>query len=270
MNDLDGKVAIVTGAAGGIGAVTAQALAEAGAIVVLANLPGPRLEEVAEDLRAKGHSVAHHPVDIADESSVRALVAFALERFGRLDVLDNNAAATTFVAEDQDVLSMSVEIWDRIMAINARGTMLMTKHALPPMLERGAGSIVNISSGLSLAGDLQTVAYGCSKAAVNALTRYVATQYGDRGIRANTIAPGLIRTPTLEAAMPPPVQDVFKESFLVPRLGEPRDIADLVVFLASDRSAYITGQLFSVDGGFFAHVPTLAGVRELVRKGKAP
>jgi len=264
--DLEGRVAIVTGAAGGIGAVTALALADAGASVVLADLPGTRLAAVTSGIRDKGHPVASHEVDITDEPSVRALVAFTLDRFGRLDFLDNNAGATGFVAEDQDVVSMSVDVWDRVMAINARGPMLMCKHALPPMLERGGGSIVNISSGLSLAGDMQTVAYGCSKAAVNSLTRYVATMYGDRGIRANTIAPGLIRTPRLEATLPPPVQDVFTESFLVPRLGEPRDIAELVVFLASDRSAYITGQLFSVDGGFFAHVPTVAAVRDLMRK----
>jgi len=264
---LAGKVAIVTGAAGGIGAESALALAEAGARVVLAGTSAESLEALAKDLVERGHEAAAHVVDIGDEGSVAALVAFTLKRFGRLDVLDNNAAATRLVAEDRDVMGTSVELWDRMMAINARGPMLLCKHALPSMLAQGGGSIINISSGVAHAGDVGMAAYGSSKAALEALTRHVATAYGARGVRCNTIAPGLVVTPTAQATMPEPLMDVVRANCLVPRLGRPRDIADLVVFLASNRSAYITGQVIAVDGGFFAHVPTLSGVRRLMAQG---
>lgn len=268
--ELAGLVAVVTGATGGIGSETALALAEAGAAVVLADLPGTPLSDLADQLVGKGHRAAAHPVDIADETSVRALMAFIKDRFGRLDVVDNNAAATTFTGQDVDVSTMAVEVWDTVMAVNARGTMLMCKHALPILEAGGGGSIVNISSGASLAGDMSNIAYAASKAAVNALTRSIATGWGGRGVRCNAIAPGLVATPALEAAMPPPFQETFLASSLVPRFGQPRDIADMVVFLASDRSSWITGQVFPVDGGFTAHLPHVAGVKALLAQLTAP
>ena len=264
MADLQDKVVIVTGAAGGIGTETALALAEAGARVVLSDLPGTALDDGVKALADKGHDVAGHAADITDEASVKALIGFAVQHYGRIDGLDNNAGATSFVGQDTTVTEISTELWDQIMAINARGTMLMSKHALPVMLGSGGGSIVNIASGLALSGDLGNVAYSASKAAVIALTRHIATAFGEAGIRCNAIAPGLVLTPALEGAMPPPVQDVFKNSMLVPRLGQPRDIADAVVFLLSDRSSYITGQVLPIDGGFLAHVPVVADFKALM------
>jgi NAD(P)-dependent dehydrogenase (short-subunit alcohol dehydrogenase family) len=150
------------------------------------------------------------------------------------------------------------------MAINARGTMLVCKHAIPVMIAGGGGSIVNISSGQSLSGDLTNVAYSAGKAAVNTLTRHVATTFGDRGIRCNAIAPGLVLTPALDAGMPEPLRPLFVEQCLVPRLGEPRDVAETVLFLASDAAAYISGQILSVDGGILSHIPTVPGIRKLM------
>jgi NAD(P)-dependent dehydrogenase (short-subunit alcohol dehydrogenase family) len=261
--DLDGKVAIVTGAGsgGGIGAATARVLAEAGARVVLADLSGSDLEPTTSVLAADGFEVASCIADVSDERSVEALIGFAVNRFGHLDILDNNAASQAHV-EDALVGSMSVELWDKIMSVNARGAMLMCKHALPAMIAAGGGSIVNISSGTSMAGDFFATAYAASKGAVNTLTKYVATQYGAQGVRCNAIIVGLVMTTTLERSMPAPMQEIFRQHSLTQRLGQPRDIAEMVGFLASDRARFITGQLLPVDGGIFAHIPTTVAIAE--------
>jgi NAD(P)-dependent dehydrogenase (short-subunit alcohol dehydrogenase family) len=184
MSILNGKVCIVTGAAGGIGAETVRALCEAGAKVTASDINIERLDQAVARLRAEGHEVVGRVADVTDEESVRGLVAATVDAFGRLDVVDNNAGATGVTALDRDVLGMTVELWDQIAAINSRGPMLLCKHAIPHMLAQGGGSIVNISSGQSLAGDLTNVAYAASKAAVNAMTRHVATTFGPRGIAA--------------------------------------------------------------------------------------
>ena len=265
--NLHGRVAIVTGAGGegGIGECTARLLAEAGARVVLADLAHSKLETTAAALIKDGLDAAHCHTDIADERSVESLIRFTQQKYGRLDILDNNAASQG-QAEDREVASMSAELWDHIMAVNARGTMLACKHALPLMLAGGGGSIINISSGTSTAGDFFATAYAASKGAINTLTRYVATQYGPRGIRCNALVLGLIATPVLKATMPEPLREIFRDNKLTGRLGEPRDVAEMVVFLASDRSRYITGQLLPVDGGFYAHTPTSAPVQALIKK----
>jgi NAD(P)-dependent dehydrogenase (short-subunit alcohol dehydrogenase family) len=257
--ELEGKVAIVTGAARGIGRETARVLAAAGAKVVLTDLEHADLEGAAA---YAGGEVAHHPVDISDEASVRAAIEFTVKTFGRLDVLDNNAASGGD-PKDGLVADMSVELWDRVFSINARGTMLMCKHAIPHMIEAGGGSIVNISSGTAQSGADFATSYACTKAAIQTLTLYVATQYGHHGIRCNAIAPGLIRTPLLEASVPPPIIDAIVSQKLVGRIGEPRDIAELVCFLASDRAAFITGQVIADDGGVRAHQPSVPAIRTL-------
>jgi NAD(P)-dependent dehydrogenase (short-subunit alcohol dehydrogenase family) len=268
--DLNGRVAIVTGAggAGGIGETTARVLAEAGARVVIADLATSKLAETAASLAKEGHDVSHCATDISNEGSVESLIRFTRQKYGRLDILDNNAASQG-QAEDRDVTSMSVELWDHIMGINARGTMLMCKHALPVMISGGGGSIINISSGTSTAGDFFATAYAASKGAINTFTRYVATQYGSQGIRCNALVLGLIATPVLKSVMPEPLRDIFRDNKLVGRLGEPRDIAEMVLFLGSDRSRFITGQLLPVDGGFYAHTPTTVPVLALLAKMQA-
>ena len=202
---LTGKVAIVTGAASGIGRATALALAAEGAAVVLADLSGDGAERVAREITDAGGRALAQLTDVGDESSIAAMVEAAVKTFGGLDVLHNNAAATepTLLSGDLELTSMDVAIWDRTLAINLRGPMLGCKHAIPRMLERGGGVIVNTSSAAALAGDLVRSAYGASKAGLDALTRYVATQYGKRGIRCNSIAPGVIATPALAANVPP-------------------------------------------------------------------
>jgi NAD(P)-dependent dehydrogenase (short-subunit alcohol dehydrogenase family) len=255
-DDLAGTVSLVTGAAGGIGSATVRTLAELGSTVVAADLPGTDFGA----LKSLPHAerIDTHEVDISSEESVQSLLTAVRSAHGRLDVLDNNAGLTTKTAQDFDVVNMDVALWDEIQSVNVRGTMLMCKHAVPLMIESGGGSIINISSDQGLSGDFMTVAYGTSKGGVNALTRFVAAAYGKNAIRCNTIAPGLIASETMLATFPEPVRKIFVDACLVPRLGDPADVAELVAFLASKRSSYITGQLIQVDGGILAHLPTMA------------
>jgi NAD(P)-dependent dehydrogenase (short-subunit alcohol dehydrogenase family) len=256
MTVLEGKVAIVTGGAGGIGVATVAALAEAGAQVVVADVAG--VDEAVDSLTAQGLKVAGHVVDVSSEASVRELVEFTVDTFGGVDILDNNAALVSAIKRDRDVVTMPVELWDEVMAVNLRGPMLLCKHTVPIMIERGGGSIINIASGQGLSGDRTMVAYGSSKGGLIALTRFVAAAYGEHGVRCNTVAPGLVKTPALDADMPPFVQDKIRTHNLLPRLGSPADVAGVVTFLASPAASFITGQLISVDGGFLSHLPTLA------------
>ncbi len=262
MIELDGRVTIVTGATRGIGRSTAHAMAGAGARVVIADLPGTALDEAQAAVGAQGEAIAH-PVDITDEDSVRALVAHVRGHFGRIDVLVNNAALTGHPA-DTAVDTLDAEVWDEIFRVIARGTMLVCKHVIPAMVAAGGGSIVNVSSGTARGGQDALTAYGCSKAAVESLTRYVATQYGAQGIRCNAVAPGLVATEALKAGMPPRLQEAVVENKLLGRLGEPDDVARAIRFLASDESAFITGEVLAVDGGYFAHSPSLASQRHAI------
>ncbi len=149
---------------------------------------------------------------------------------------------------------LALEVWERTIAVNLRSQMLTCKHAIPEMIRTGGGSIVNMSSGASLKGDRTRTSYGVSKAGVNALTMYVATSHGKQGVRVNTIVPGLIITDAVRAHLTEGMLSVLGRSTLTPYLGQPDDIADLVVFLASEESRYITGQMITIDGGMSAHV----------------
>jgi NAD(P)-dependent dehydrogenase (short-subunit alcohol dehydrogenase family) len=262
-SDLAGTVSIVTGAAGGIGSATVRTLVDLGSTVVAADLPGTDFGPLRESVSAPDR-LDTAEVDISAEDSVVALLSTVRSAHGRLDVLDNNAGLTTKTAQDIDVVNMDVALWDEIQAVNVRGTMLMCKHSVPLMIETGGGSIINISSDQGLSGDFMTVAYGTSKGGVNALTRFIATAHGKNGIRCNTVAPGLIASETMLATFPEPVRQIFVDACLVPRLGNPDDVAETVAFLASKRSGYITGQLIQVDGGILAHIPTTAPLQALM------
>jgi NAD(P)-dependent dehydrogenase (short-subunit alcohol dehydrogenase family) len=250
------RVAIVTGGGGGIGGATARALTREGASVVVVDIDEEAAQQVAGSIAETGGSAFAIKADLSEESQVVSVIEAAMSTYGRLDVLHNNAALTDsdFLDRDTAVPDLALEVWERTMAVNLRSQMLTCKHAVPQMIVGGGGSIINMSSGASLKGDQTRTAYGVSKAGVNALTMYVATSHGKMRIRANTIVPGLIITPAVRAHLDEKILASLGKATLTPYLGQPDDIADLVVFLASDESRYITGQMIAIDGGMSVHV----------------
>ncbi|SOX55382.1 NAD(P)-dependent oxidoreductase [Mycobacterium ahvazicum] len=261
MSRLAGKVAIVTGGAGGIGAATAAELAREGAAVAVVDIDEVKAEEVADRIRHSGARAIGLGGDLAEEDVARSVVHATVAEFGRIDVLHNNAAltASSFLARDTTVSEMPLDVWQRSMEANLGSQLLMCKHAVPEMRSTGGGSIVNMSSGAALSGDRTRLAYGVSKAGVHALTMYVATSEGKAGIRANTIVPGLILTDAVRAHLSPDILDGLGRATLTPYVGQPQDVAELVLFLASEQSRYITGQMISIDGGMSAHVSMNTG-----------
>jgi NAD(P)-dependent dehydrogenase (short-subunit alcohol dehydrogenase family) len=253
---LTGKVAIVTGIGGGIGGATARALASEDASVVVVDINHDAAERVTLQITEAGGNAIACKADLSDEGQVIAAIDATTAHYGRLDVLHNNAALTEsdFLSSDTSVTELSLEVWERTIAVNLTSQMLTCKHAIPVMVHTGGGSIINMSSGASLKGDRTRTAYGVSKAGVNTLSMYVATSHGKQGIRVNTIVPGLIITEAVRAHLNETIIASLGKATLTPYLGEPDDIAHLVVFLASDESRYITGQMIAIDGGMSAHV----------------
>jgi NAD(P)-dependent dehydrogenase (short-subunit alcohol dehydrogenase family) len=273
MSELDGRVAIVTGAAGAIGAATARALVEAGAKVAVADVNAAGAEEVAAELRQRGAEAIAVAVDVSDEAQVAAAVERTVRELGGVDILHNNAAlvASEHLMRDGAIHELDLAFWQETMAVNLTGYFLCTKHALPPMLERGAGVIVNTSSVGGLFGDTSRASYGASKAAVVGFTRNIATQYGKRGIRCVAVAPGFAGGEPSEdghqGADDPrsePIIQMMRRHHLTPWLGTPQDIANVVVFLASDRARFITGVTIPVDGGLSVHAPQWADELDLL------
>jgi NAD(P)-dependent dehydrogenase (short-subunit alcohol dehydrogenase family) len=260
MRRLEDKVAIVTGGAGGIGSATARRLASEGARVVVADINLAQASEVAKSIGAQALALAY---DAADVASIKELVDATVRHFGRLDILHNNAAITSVEVQSHDttVVDIPFEVWDRTLQVNLKSYMAGCKYALPHMLARSGGAIINTASGSGSHGDLARVAYGTSKAAIINLTRYVATQYGREGIRCNAISPGLILTAASEKAVPELLR-MISEHVSTPRLGRPEDVAALVAFLASEDAGYINGENITCDGGMCAHQPHVADLRK--------
>jgi NAD(P)-dependent dehydrogenase (short-subunit alcohol dehydrogenase family) len=256
MKELDGKAAIVTGGAGNIGQACAVALAESGANVLVADLDEAGAKECADKIVAAGGVGIGMRVDLADDVSIRSLIASAIERFGRLDILHNNAAATVLArTRDLGVADMDLEVWDLSLRINLRAPMLTSQIAIPHMKAGGGGAIINTVSGAGNSGELRHTAYGVSKAGLMQLTRAIATQHGVDGIRCNAVSPGFTASSDPNRAGAAQYSQEILEQSLIGRYGYPTDIANAVVFLASDRSGFITGQILAVDGGSSVHGP---------------
>jgi NAD(P)-dependent dehydrogenase (short-subunit alcohol dehydrogenase family) len=258
MGWLDGKVAVVTGAGSGIGAATALLMAQEGARVVAADINGDTAKSTVQSIQDAGGVGVPSETDVSDASQVQRMIETATEEWGRLDILHNNAAATSsrVMSADTTIVDVDPALWDEVMAVNLRGYFLGCKYAIPLMIEGGGGSIINTSSRAAVRGDLLRPAYGASKAGVNALTLYVATQYGRQNIRCNAITPGLAMTPAALDNLSDDVRRRHASHIPLPSWGQLEDRARMVVFLASDYASYISGQLIGIDGGVNAHMET--------------
>lgn len=241
---MEGKTAIITGAGQGIGLGIAEALADEGALVGLADVKFENARKQAEILNARGKKALALQVDVSSSKSVKEMVDQAMAAWNRVDILVNNAGIT----RDGLLLRMKEEDWNLVMDINLKGTFFCIKEVLPKMAKQRFGRIINISSIVGAIGNAGQANYSASKAAVVGLTKTVAREYASRGITVNAVAPGFIETAMTQALTEETRQELFKQIPLG-RLGSPADIANAVCFLASEGAGYITGQVMHVNGG---------------------
>jgi NAD(P)-dependent dehydrogenase (short-subunit alcohol dehydrogenase family) len=252
MGRLDGKVALITGAASGMGKIAGSLFSQEGARVVLADVADEVGQAAAEEIAGSGGEAAYVHADVSRADDVQALVRTAMQRFGSLSVLYNNAGI--FPGDDGSVTETTEAVWDRVMNINLKGVFLGCKYGIPAMLESGGGSIINVASFVALRGAATPqIAYTASKGGVLAMTREIAVEFARRGIRANSLCPGPIETPLLAELLADPAR---RERRLVHipmgRFGKAEEIVNAALFLASDESSYLTGATFVVDGGITA------------------
>ena len=249
---LEGKVALITGAAGGIGKVAAERFAGEGAKVMVADVTDDAGEATAASIRDAGGEAAYVRADVSDPADAERMVASAVDRFGRLDVLYNNAGIMH--AADESVLTTPEDVWDRTIDINLKGVFLGCRYGIPAMLESGGGSIINVASFVALMGAaVPQIAYTASKGGVLAMTREIAVEFARRGIRANALCPGPIETPLTGQILDTPEKRNRRLVHIpVGRFGRAEEIAEAALFLASDESSLMTGAALVVDGGITA------------------
>ena len=244
MSKLDNQIALVTGAARGIGQAIALRLARDGADLALCDVKAEWLQETADKVRALGRRAEIFPMDVSDAAAVPAAVDAVIAAFGRIDILVNNAGIT----RDNLMLRMTAEDWDAVLDINLKGAFLVTKAVSRYMMKQRSGAIVNIASVVGLTGNPGQANYTASKAGLIALTKTVAKELGSRNIRANAVAPGYIHT-AMTDKLPEAVRDAMLKIVPLGRPGEPEDVANAVAFLAGPDAAYVSGQVLTVCGG---------------------
>jgi NAD(P)-dependent dehydrogenase (short-subunit alcohol dehydrogenase family) len=242
----DGKTAVVTGAANGIGYAIAEALAESGATVVVADIDSAGAREAAESI---GNGALAIKADVARHEEVEAMLAFAAENTGRLDMLVNNAG---IAGPMEPLAAYSVEDWHRVIDVNLHGVFYGMRYAIPMMKENGGGAIVNLASILGSVGFVDASPYVTSKHAVLGITKAAALEYAADGIRVNSVGPGFISTELVKSNLDEATRAELASVHALNRMGEPAEVASLVVYLLSDQAAFITGSYHVVDGGYTA------------------
>ncbi len=243
---LIGKVALVTGAAQGIGKAIALLLARNGADIVVSDINLEKAEETAKEIGSIGPKAMAFKVDVANLNDVEQMVGAILDKFGKIDILVNNAGIT----RDKLILRMTEEDWDAVLNVNLKGTFHCTKVVVRHMAKQRGGKIVSIASVVGEMGNAGQVNYAASKAGVIGLTKTIAREFAQRRINVNAIAPGYIETPMTEV-LPEKVKEELKRLIPMERLGKPEDVAEAVLFLVSEESNYITGQVLNVNGGIY-------------------
>lgn len=249
---LEGKVALITGAAGGMGRTAAKLFATEGAKVVIADVTERAGEEAAEEITSAGGQAAFVRTDVSKAADVEAMVRFAVQKFGGLHVLYNNAGI--FHAEDGGTVETTETIWDRVIDINLKGVWLGCKYGIPALVRSGGGSIINVASFVALMGAATPqIAYTASKGGVLSMTREIAVEYARKGIRANALCPGPIETPLLKDLLSDPQRRARRLVHIpIGRFGQAEEIARAALWLASDESSLMTGAALVVDGGITA------------------
>jgi NAD(P)-dependent dehydrogenase (short-subunit alcohol dehydrogenase family) len=268
MARLQDKVCIITGAGSGIGRASAEMFAKEGALVVVTDIRGNAAEEVTKGIVNAGGRALALAVDVGEEEQLKSMIDTTVGKFGRIDVLFNNALMINPQMRDQDLLNFDSRVFHATLQVNVMGGVLASKYAVPHMLKQGGGSLIFTSSGSSLGGDVTAYSYGASKAALNWFVQAFAATFGKRGIRSNAILPGPTQTPSKMAWSTPEMDAGFMQVLNSPRLGAPEDMASMALFLASDESKFVNGGLHRVDGGMSCTVPFISVTRGLLEARK--
>ena len=247
---LSSKVAVITGAGSGIGKATAQLFAQEGARIMLVDRNRETGEQAAEDIRQQGADATFCYADVSRDLDVQAMVDSTLDRYGRLDVLMNNAAVLIFAK----LVETTNEVWDQIQSVNLKGVFLGCKHAIPAMIRNGGGSIINTASVLGFVADVDLAAYCAAKGGVIALTKVAALTYGPDKVRVNCICPGDVNTLMVQqyfdrSPNPELLRREIYSKYALGRIASPREVAQAALFLASDESSFVTGSQIVIDGG---------------------
>lgn len=257
----EGKVALITGSTTGLGRGIALRLASEGARIVVNGRNAERGAQVVEEIRQLGSDAIFLKADIGDEGEIRGLIQGAVDHFGKVDTLVNNAAAIDAIQMDKPCADLPSETFDRIVKVQIYGTFWACKYVLPAMIANGGGNIVNISSNGGWSGVADIFGYCSSKSALAGITQSIALDYGLKGVRCNCVLPGYVRDGAVGSAMfdDPVTGPIFASLVSTGKIGSPADIGAMVAFLTSDDAQYITGQLMHVDGGASARLPAPSG-----------